>query len=142
MPLTLVSTSVVDLRRIRLSPARGHRLADQRLERLVLAGLVLGDDRGVGRKHRGDDFLYRACIGDRSRPRGGDNGIGVAFARPHGVEHLLGYLAEMVPSATRFSNAPYCAAQRALVMLSSDLGQVAQRLHHDPVRREFGVDAG
>ena len=54
---------LVDLRRIGLALGRLHRLPDQRVERLVLAGAEFLDRLRVGREHLVDDRFERARVG-------------------------------------------------------------------------------
>src|SRR4030095_5507462 len=60
----------VDLRRVGLALRRGHHLADQRVERFFLAGLVLGDDSRARRDRVVDDLLDRAFVADLTQAPG------------------------------------------------------------------------
>ena len=79
----------VDLRRIGLALAGLHRLADQGVEGLVLAGAEFLDRLRIGGDHVVDDPLERAGVAHLLQALRLDDRVDVAaFAVPEGVEHL------------------------------------------------------
>jgi hypothetical protein len=83
----------VDLLRVGLALALLHDLADEEAEQLVFAGAVLLHLARVGGDDGVDHLLDGAGVGDLLQALGLDHRVGVAFAGPHGLEHLLGDLA-------------------------------------------------
>src|SRR5690606_36488669 len=91
--LQLLLQELVHLRRIGLAAGRLHDLADEVAEELLLAGAVLLELLRVLREHLVDRLLDRAGVGDLLEPLALDDGVGVALAVPHRLEHVLGDLA-------------------------------------------------
>ena len=72
----------VDLRRDWPCPWSRPSPCRPAIERLLLAGPVLGDDRRVGGDHVVDDRLDRARVGDLLQPALRDDRVGIAASRP------------------------------------------------------------
>ena len=114
-----------------------HRLADERVERLLLAGLNSATDRRIRGDDVVDDLLDRARVGDLLQALPLDDGVGRALAATHIASNTsLAILPEIVPSRDPREQAGQRAgATGAAAMSSSALVERGGDLAHAPSSR-------